>query len=330
MPTDCVAPQNWRLCSERLVGSPSKLLSLHWLLDLSRARCISMGSVLDAIAAERFIARLSSVERPVASISLTGYHLLPVASKRPELLPAVVLRLCIGSDDGAVVSQAIESVCGIKLEDQCSFQLVRLGARSRPPDFARRVFFAEVSASVAGTAVHLPVELRVSFVERQPVESLSYPSALSAEQNFLVPCQSLVPYTADLMTKVRATADLDTDAGLHFQLAYLVRHYWSKIPVVADKEFKALRGALERTSEVSLTQILQSHRQVWLAAADDQRWAQRWSEFVGLRGYSRMLEPSRAKEEVPTKSARAERSVPPLVGWHEVAEEITQFLYRVD
>lgn len=265
----------------------------------------------------------------MTSISLTGYHLLPVSSGRPELLPAVVLRLWIGSDDVAVVSQAIESVCCIKLEDQCSFQRVRLHARSRPPDFALRAFVAEVSASVGGTAVHLPVEFHVWTGRPQLAESLPYPSALSAEQNFRVPCQSLAAYTADLMTKVRATADLDADTGLHFQLAYLVRHHWSKISVVAEKEYDALRGALQGVSEVPLAQILETHRQVWSAAAANPQLAQRWSEFVGFRGFSRLLEPDPSKEEGVSGVKRVRQSASPLVGWSVVAEGIGQFLYRV-
>jgi hypothetical protein len=296
---------------------------------MSRARGIAMGSVLDAIAAERFIARISSVEKPMTLISLTGYHLLPVASKRPELLPAVVLRLWIGSDDVAVVSQAIAAVCGIKLEDQCAFQLVTLSARSGPPDFAIRAFVAEVSASVAGTAVHLPVEFFVRIGRPQLAESATYPSALSAEQDFRVPCHALAAYTAELMTKVRATADLDADASLHFQLAYLVRHHWSKISVVAEKEYDALRTALQGVSEVPLPQILQTHRQVWSAAAANPRAAQRWSEFLGLRGFGRLIEPLPPKDEKAGAAQRAKRSAPPTVSWSVVAEEIGQFLYRV-
>jgi hypothetical protein len=296
---------------------------------MSRARGVAIGSVLDAIAAERFIARVPSVEKATNLLSLTGYHLLPASSQRPELFPAVVLRFWVGSDDAEAVWQALESVCKAELEDQCSFRVVRLNARSRSPDFALLAFVVEVSASVAGTAVHLPLELHVRTAPLQPAESLNFPSVLSDKQSFRVPCQSLASYTADLMTKIQATASLDADAGLHFQLAYLVRHHWSKISVVADREFKALRGELESRGKAPLTQTLKSHRQVWAAAAANRLLAQRWSEFIGFRGLSRLLEPGPSKEEGVSGMKRFSQPASPLVGWSDIAEEIGQFLYRV-
>ena len=311
------------------MDSSPRLLSLQGLLGLSQAQGISIGSAIDAIAAERFIARVASVGNAATTMSLTGYHLLPVASQRPEFLPAVLLRFLTSAADVAAVTQILESVCRAELKDQCNYQTVRLNAWSGPPDFALRVFVAEVSASVAGTSVHLPLELHVRTGPPQLAESQNYPSVLSDKHRFRVPCQSIAGYTADLMSKVVSTAGLDTDAGLHFQLAYLVRHYWSKIDVVADKEFDALRGELGRRANAPLVETLKGQQQFWSATAADPVLAQRWAEFIRLRGFDHAIQPILPKQAAVSAEKRVEKSAPPLVALPVVAEEILQFLYRV-
>lgn len=109
----------------------------------------------------------------------------------------------------------------------------------------------------------------------------------------------------------------------------MVRHHWSKITVVADKELDTLRGELERRAGAPLAETLKIQRQFWTAAAADPVLAQRWAEFLGLRGFDRLMEPSLPKRAELSAAKRARRSAPPLVGWPEVAEEIRQFLYRV-
>jgi len=219
--------------------------------------------------------------------------------------------------------------CDVDLSDECRFHLVRLTPRLAPPDFAPRAFVAEVGASLAGTAVHLPVELRVLTAPPVPSESQALPSVLPGVKACRVPCESLAAYTAELMTRILSTSSLDVDAGRHFQLAYLVRHHWSKLSVVADKEFEALREALQTRAGAPLSQWLDEHRQAWAAAAASAQSAQRWSEFVGFRALGRLLEPMEETTGSVPLEVGAERSAPAVVDWREVAAEVSQFLYRV-
>ncbi len=178
-------------------------------------------------------------------------------------------------------------------------------------------------------AVHLPVDLRVLAAPPISGESQPYPSALPDVKACRVPCESLAAYTAELMTSILSTSGLDVDAGRHFQLVYLVRHHWSKVPVVDDKVFKPLREALQARAEAPLSQLLDVHRQAWAAAAASAQSAQRWSEFVGFRALSRLLEPKDETTKGAPLEEGAEQSAPATADWAEVAAEVSQFLYRV-
>lgn len=303
--------------------------SLAVLLGFARARGISMGGVLDAVAAERFIARVEQVEKATALLALTGYHLLPIASRRAELFPAITLRFNFASGNAAVASAVLGSICDVDLNDQCRFHLVRLAARSAPPDFAPSLLVAEVGASLAGTAVHLPVDFRICTAGPVPSESQPYPSALPGVKPCRVPCESLAAYTAELMSKILSRSGLDVDAGCHFQLAYLVRHHWSKISVAADLTFDSLREVLQARGGAPLSQLLDEHREVWAAGAASAQSAQRWSEFLGLRALGRMLESNDETTEGAPVDIGAEEPAPAEVDWTTVAAEVSRFLYRV-
>lgn len=311
------------------VVSQAGHFSLAALVGLSRARGMSMGSVLDALAAERFIARVGRVEKAPALLSLTGYHLLPVFSRRAELFPAVTLRFRIGSGDAAVASEVLGLICDVDLNDECSFRLLGLTQRSAPPDFAALAFVTEVGARLGGAAVHLPVELSVLATPPVPSDSHAYPSVLPGVTACRVLCESPAAYTAELMTIILSRSGLDVDAGCHFQLAYLVRHHWSKVSVVADKEFERLREALRARAESPLSNLLDEHRQAWAAAAVSKQSAQRWSEFVAFRALGRLLERNKETTEGVPVEGGAKQSVPAVIDWAKVAAEVTQFLYRI-
>jgi hypothetical protein len=131
------------------------------------------------------------------------------------------------------------------------------------------------------------------------------------------------------MARILSTSGLDVDAGCHFQLAYLVRHHWSKVSVVKDEEFKPLREALQARARAPLSQSLDEHRQAWAAAAASAQSAQRWSDFVGFRALGRLLESKDETTETAPLEVGAEQSAPAVVDWAKVAAEVSQFLYRV-